>query len=127
MQYFWTCNSGGNGEYLDGGKTYRLHLPPDVPVRVFWSVVVYDSTVRPRDGEPQAILSAYSSTPNADGSVDLYFGPNPPPGNSRNWIRTEKGSNWVPYLRCYSPLADAAEHAWEPGDIVEVETTTKVQ
>ena len=123
MQYFWTCNSSGNGEYLDGGKNYRLHLPPDRPTRLFWSVVVHDSTGRPqsRDGEAPPSLSAYTSTPNADGSVDLYFGPSPPPGKRRNWIRTEKGNRWVPYLRCYSPLHDDAEHSWEPGDIVEVD------
>src|SRR4030095_10993788 len=99
-----------------------LHLPPDNPVKVFWSVVVCDPTCRPepRNGEPQG-LSAYSSTPNADGSVDLYFGPNPPRGKARNWIRTEKGNHWIPYLRCYSPLHDTAEHGWTPGDIVEVD------
>jgi hypothetical protein len=122
VQYIWTPRDSG-GAYLDGGKNYRLHLPPDVPVKVFWSVVVFDSTNRPqpRDGEPLPGRSAYTSTPNADGSVDLYFGPSPPPGNERNWIRTRKGNNWIPYLRCYSPLEDAVEHGWKPGDIVELD------
>ena len=124
VQYIWTPSDAvGNSEYLDGGKNYRLHLPADIPIRVFWSVVVYDSSRRPAAcaGECPPSLSAYTSTPNADGSVDLYFGPNPPPGNARNWIRTEQGNNWVPYLRCYSPLTETAEHGWKPGDIVEVD------
>jgi hypothetical protein len=25
------------GEYLDGGKNYRLHLPPNIPAKNFWS------------------------------------------------------------------------------------------
>ncbi len=25
------------GEWLDGGRTYRLHIPPKVPVKEFWA------------------------------------------------------------------------------------------
>jgi hypothetical protein len=34
------------GRYLDGSKTYRVTLPPNVPVNNFWSFVVYDSQTR---------------------------------------------------------------------------------
>ena len=27
---------------LDGGKTYRLHVPPEVPAKQFWAATVYD-------------------------------------------------------------------------------------
>jgi hypothetical protein len=119
VQYIWTHEP--NGEHLDGGKQYWLHLPPDSPVRIFWSVVVYDCSSQAAhvDGEPCRGLSAYNSTPNADGSVDLYFGPRPPNGNVKNWIRTVKGRSWFPHLRFYSPL-EPCEPAWRPGDIVEL-------
>ncbi|WP_201063105.1 DUF1254 domain-containing protein [Thiorhodovibrio winogradskyi] len=31
---------------FDGSKTYRLHLPKDVPVNDFWAVTVYDTQTR---------------------------------------------------------------------------------
>ena len=120
VQYIWMHEP--NGEYLDGGKLYRLHLPPDPPVKIFWSVVVYDCDSRSvlDDGQRCRGLSAYTSIPNADGSVDLYFGPRPPNGSEKNWIRTVAGKGWYPHLRFYSPLEPDVEYSWTPGDIVEV-------
>ena len=34
------------GQYLDGAKNYRLHLPPNMPAKDFWSVIVYDPQTR---------------------------------------------------------------------------------
>ena len=31
-----------HGDYLDGGQTYKLHLPPNIPINNFWSVTLYD-------------------------------------------------------------------------------------
>ena len=31
---------------LDGAKTYKLHLPPNVPVKDNWSVTIYDPQTR---------------------------------------------------------------------------------
>ena len=33
-------------QHLDGGRTYRLHLPAPIPAKDFWSLVVYDSQTR---------------------------------------------------------------------------------
>jgi hypothetical protein len=32
--------------YLDGAKNYRLHLPPNIPVKTFWSIIPYDTQTR---------------------------------------------------------------------------------
>jgi hypothetical protein len=44
-QYLGTYRDA-NGDYLDGAKSYRLHVPPDIPIKNFWSVVVYDALSR---------------------------------------------------------------------------------
>src|SRR6478609_747990 len=31
-----------DGDHLQGSKNYKLHIPKDVPVALFWSVTVYD-------------------------------------------------------------------------------------
>ncbi|MDM0072533.1 DUF1254 domain-containing protein [Variovorax sp. J31P207] len=33
----------GEGVPLVGGNNYRLHLPPDVPAAIFWSLTLYDA------------------------------------------------------------------------------------
>ena len=40
---------------------------------------------------------------NADGSVDLYFGPKAPKGKESNWIQTNEGQSFFVYLRLYGP------------------------
>jgi hypothetical protein len=42
--------------------------------------------------------------PNADGSVELYFGSTAPAGKQANWIATVPGKGWFAVLRLYGPL-----------------------
>jgi hypothetical protein len=112
-----------NGVFLDGEKKYRLHVPPNVPVKAFWSVVVYDALSRSelQNGEKYPSVSQYTGpVANADGSVDLYFGPQAPKGKEKNWIKTVPGKGWFPYLRFYSPTEAFFEKTWKPDDIVEM-------
>jgi hypothetical protein len=41
-QYLWTYRDAA-GECLDGGKAYKRHVLPGIPVQDFWFFVVYDS------------------------------------------------------------------------------------
>ena len=109
------------GNPLDGGKNYRLHLPPNIPVRDFWSVILYDNQTRSmlRTGQKWPAVSSQTKglLVNADGSVDIYFGPKAPAGKENNWIQTIPGKGWNTLLRLYGPLEPWFDKTWRPGEI----------
>ena len=53
---------------------------------------------------------------NADGSVDIYFGPKAPKQKA-NWIQTVPGKGWNTILRLYSPTEAWFDKTWRPGEI----------
>jgi hypothetical protein len=117
-----------NGEYFDGGKTYKVTLPPNIPARAFWSLTVYDNQSRSMLQTPQLYPRAGSQsypTPaavaNPDGSTTVYFAPTKPAGvNEGNWIQTATGKGWNVLLRLYSPLEPFFTKSWKPGEIEAV-------
>jgi hypothetical protein len=54
---------------------------------------------------------------NADGSVDVHFGPKPPSGKENNWVQTIPGKGWFKILRLYGPLEPWFDKKWRPGEI----------
>ena len=109
------------GNPLDGGKTYRLHMPPNIPAKEFWSFTVYDNQTRSMLQTDQQFPAVGSLTKgllvNADGSVDVYFGPKAPVGKENNWVQTIPGKGWSTLLRLYSPLEPWFNKSWRPGEI----------
>ncbi|MBW2172326.1 MAG: DUF1254 domain-containing protein [Deltaproteobacteria bacterium] len=109
-----------DGNYLDGSKTYKLTLPTGVPAKDFWSLVVYDNQTRSLLQTDQQYPSAVSQRgiqANADGSYDIYFGPEAPEGKESNWIQTILGKGWSVVLRLYGPLDSWFDQTWRPGEI----------
>jgi hypothetical protein len=82
--YLMTIADKG-GRLLDGGMTYRLRVPAHAPVTQYWSATVYDRATHAPIRNTRW-PSRSSQTPglqrNADGSVDVYFGPQPPAGRA---------------------------------------------
>ncbi len=109
-----------DGNPFNGGMTYKLHLPANVPVLNFWSVVLYDNQTRSElqtDQQFPSLNSEEGVEHNNDGSTDLYFGPKAPVGKENNWIQTIPGKGWFSLLRLYGPLQPWFERSWKPGDI----------
>lgn len=121
-QYFSTAKDK-DGEWLDGGKNYKLHIPANVPAKEFWSVIVYDNSTRSiidNGVSKTSVSSADKSQVNEDGSIDVYFGPSAPAGKEANWIKTLPNKGWFIYFRWYSPTEAFFDKSWKLGDIEKV-------
>ncbi|MFP2929258.1 DUF1254 domain-containing protein [Pyxidicoccus sp. 3LG] len=113
-----------DGAWLDGGKTYRLRVPAHAPVKDFWSVTVYDNLTRSMlqtDTNKAALSSNDTLKANADGSVDLYFGPEAPKGFESNWVKTPPNKGWFTYFRWYGPTQAFFDKSWRLPDIEPVQ------
>jgi hypothetical protein len=113
------------GEYLDGSKTYKVTLPPNIPAAKFWSFTLYDNQTRSMLQTPQRYPRAGSQSypgpaavPNPDGSTTVYFAPTKPAGvNEGNWIQTDPTKGWNTLFRLYSPLDTFFTKQWRPSEI----------
>jgi len=119
-QYAAACRDA-DGNYLDGGKTYQLTLPANIPAKDFWSIVLYDSQTRSMLQTDQQFPSLNSQRgsveQNTDGSFDIYFGPETPAGQESNWIQTIPGKAFWLLFRLYGPLEPWFDKTWRPGKI----------
>ena len=109
------------GKPLDGSRNYKLHFPPNVPAKDFWSILVYDTQTRSMLQTDQQFPSLNSERggveQSADGSFDIYFGPKAPAGKEKNWIQTVPGKGFMLILRLYGPLEPWFDKTWRPGKI----------
>jgi hypothetical protein len=122
-QFYLMTIKDTNNKPFDGSKLYHLHLPANVPVKLYWSVTAYDR-------ETHALIqgmkhSSRASTTsglqkNNDGSVDIYFGSRSPAGKESNWVPTDANRGFELLARFYGPGKALFDKVWKMGDVIEV-------
>jgi hypothetical protein len=114
----------GQSEPISGEHTYKLHVPADVPAKQYWSVIAYDSLTNAFIRESPVVgLDSYSKTmkKNADGSVEIYFGPIAPAGQEANWVYTAPDRAWFAGFRLYDPDKAFFDKAWTLADLEKMQ------
>ena len=111
------------GTYLMGDRNYRLRVPANPPVKRFWAVTAYDPTSRSLLDSGGKITVGSMSAPqaNADGSVDVYFGPQAPAGKDGNWIKTDPAKGFFVVFRFYGPLEGYIDKTWVLNDFERID------
>jgi hypothetical protein len=123
-QFYLMTIKDKSGRRLDGANVYRLTVPPDVPVSLYWSATVYDAATHTLIRNTRW-YSRSSHTPglqkNEDGSVDLFFASTPPDGKESNWVPTSAEGGFEVLFRFYGPEKPLFQKAWVLPDIERVE------
>lgn len=122
-QFYLMTIKDKDGADLDGGATYRLTVPANAPVKQYWSATAYDRATHALIRN-QNWSSRSSQVPdlqkNADGSVDVYFGPQAPAGKDANWVPTRPGGEFEVLFRLYGPEKPLFDKTWVLPDIEKV-------
>ena len=122
-QFYLIATKDKHGDGFDGGRTYRLTVPANAPVEQYWSATAYDRKTHAliRD-MPRASRSSQIADieKNADGSIDLYFGPKAPPGKEANWVPTAADGRFEVMFRLYAPTQALFDKSWVLPDIEPV-------
>lgn len=122
-QFYLVSIRDKDGDAYDGGRTYRLRVPPNAPVEQYWSVTAYDRRTHALiKGMPRASRSSQIADlqKNTDGSIDVYFGPNAPAGKDSNWVPTDPARKFELMFRLYAPTKALFDKAWVLPDVEKV-------
>jgi hypothetical protein len=131
MAYFSAKHLGTGQFYLmtikdkddnsfNGANTYRLTVPPNAPIKLYWSATAYDRATHTLIRNlPRASRASNSAglMNNKDGSTDVYFGPKAPRGKDSNWIPTGADGDFEVLFRFYGPQKPLFDKTWELPDI----------
>lgn len=123
-QFYLMAIADKDRKPLAGNANYRLHVPGKVPVRQYWSITVYNTTTHSFIRNTER-MNRSSQSPgllvNADGSVDLYFGPKAPAGKDANWIPTDPAGTFELMARFYGPDQSFFTKSWKLSNVERLE------
>jgi hypothetical protein len=122
-QFYLMTSKDKEGRGFDGKASYRLQVPADAPVKQYWSVTVYDrethALVRNLDKASVASITP-GVAKNADGSVDVFFGPKAPKGKEANWVPTDPKRKFELLFRLYGPEKPLFDKSWKLPDVEKI-------
>jgi hypothetical protein len=122
-QFYLMTIKDRDGQDFDGGATYRLTVPANAPAKQYWSATAYDRKTHalirnlPRASRSSQIPDLQK---NADGSIDVYFGPKAPEGKESNWVPTDPNRKFEVIFRLYGPEKALFDKTWRLPDIEKV-------
>lgn len=98
-------------------------MPPKAPVEQYWSVTAYDrethALIKGMDRASRA-SNASDVAKDADGSVDIWFGPKAPAAQESNWVPTDPNRRFELMFRFYAPTKALFDKAWTLPDVATV-------
>ena len=122
-QYYLLTGRDQAGQPLEGGTSYRLHIPANAPVTLYWSMTVYNRDTHTFIRGARSVGRS-SQTPglkkNEDGSVDIFFGPTAPNGDEANWVPTDPKGRFEVLARFYGPKPPLFDKTWQLSDVEPV-------
>jgi hypothetical protein len=125
-QFYLMTIKDEEGRPFEGGSTYRLTVPANAPVTQYWSATAYDrathTLIRNMSRSSRSSLNP-GLHKNADGSVDIYFGPKPPGDKESNWVPTSADGKFEVLFRFYGPEKPLFDRTWKLPDIEQVKST----
>lgn len=122
-QYYLMTSKDKDGNAFDGAASYRLVVPADAPVKQYWSVTVYDRETHAlvKNMDKASVASTGTGVAkNADGSVDVFFGPKAPDDGEANWVPTDPARDFELLFRLYGPEKPLFEKTWKLPDVEKI-------
>lgn len=122
-QFYLMAIADAEGQPLRGDTAYRLRVPADPPVTLYWSATVYDRDTHGLIRDVRRASRASNSADlvvDADGSVRLHFGPDLHDDARINGIPTDPGGRFEVLFRFYGPTPGLFDKSWRLPDIERV-------
>ena len=102
-----TTTVDASGADLQGGRTYTIDMPADVPVGAFWSVSVYDSQGSFLPGAVDGL--SVSGGPD-EPAVPITVSPTKTEGA---WLRSPEQGPFRLLMRLYEPEQVVLDNQWQ--------------
>lgn len=116
--FYLVTSKDKNGQQLSGANNYRLTIPAKAPVTQYWSVTSCDRTTHtPLSQWTTRASNNFGLQKNANGSVDIFFGPTVPEGMLLNWLLTDPTRPFEVMFCLSAPKKPRFKKTWVLPDI----------